>query len=209
MVDTPSVFDLVPAETPNEALLNQLTDEHRQLVETGVYNVFPGKDYPVLRWATGPLVGKLATGTGITPNHNDSAAVGRASAFKQTAEYKTLLTRYLPADLDDTKRGSLGWILKNALNGLEGGDMMIDVECPHCGEEFRHKAWKKPDPQMAKLLVEALIGKAGETKDVNINSENIYRLMDERRDLRSLQVFEIDPHEREKREAIDAEWRLE
>lgn len=179
------------------------------MVEKGFYSVHEGQDYPVLRWAAGPRIGQLAPGTGLLPNHNDIAQISKDTGVKRTTQYRELLQKYLPADLDDTKKGSLGWILKQGLTALEGGDKNIDVVCPECDHKFQVVAWKRPDSNALKILLEALVGRADVTKDLNINTESIYRIIDERRDKRDIVVYEVDPQERERREAVDAEWREE
>ena len=189
------------------SLLEQLSEEHRALVEQGVYSAHPGKTYPMLRWAAGPRFGQLAPGTGVAPNAIDAPTMSRASAHKRTSAYRELLEKYLPADLDDKKRGSLGWILSQGLTALEGGDVVRAVQCPECNHEFSATMWKKPDTNALKVLMEALIGRPDVTKDLNINSEHIYRMIDERRDARDLIVYDVSPTERAEREVVDAEWR--
>lgn len=188
-------------------LVDKLTPEHKTLVEKGVYTVHEGKDYPVLRWAGGSQFGQLAPGTGQPPGAADIGLVSQRTAYKRTTAYRELLEKYLPADLDDTKRGSLGWILSQGLTALEGGDVTKDVTCPSCQHQFKAKMWKRPDSNALKILTEALIGRADVQKDLNINSEHVYRIIDERRDMRDLVVFDVSPSERTEREAVDAEWR--
>lgn len=191
------------------SLMDRLTDEHRALVDAHIYSVHPSKEgsYPVLRWAAGPNLGQLAPGTGQAVGVPDGAAVGKATGWKNSKPYRQLLEKYISADLDEKKRGSLGWLLSQGMVAVEGGDVTKEVTCPECDHKFSTTMWKKPDANALKLLLEAVIGRADVTKDLNVNSEHIYRIIDERKDMRDLVVYEVSPAEREEREAIDVEWR--
>jgi hypothetical protein len=187
-------------------LVAKLTPEDQARWQAGEINVFPGKDYPVVRNAPGqPNAGKLVPGTGVPPAV-PSAENGTRGGYKKTNAYKELLQKYLPADIESGKRGSLGWILEQAMTAMEGGDVDKEFICDSCGERNHVTVWKRPDTNAIKLVMETLIGRAAEQKDININSEQIYRLIDERSQVKDLTVFTVDPHEREARDAAAAEW---
>lgn len=189
------------------SLTDLLTDEHRALVERGIYTIHPGAAYPVLRWAAGPNLGAYAPGSGIPVNHNDIGQIGRQTAYKRTAEYQELMRKYLPADLDDTKKGTLGWILKQGMEAIEGATVSKKVTCNQCGHEQNVGMYRRPDGNVLVKIVELLVGRAAEQRDVNINSEAMYHIIDERRAMRDLVVYEVSPTEREEREVLAGEWK--
>lgn len=189
------------------SLIDQLNDHDRDAVERGIYTVHPGANYPVLRYAAGPNLGAYAPGTGIPVNHNDMKEISRRTAYKRTSEYQELMRKYLPADLDDEKKGTLGWILKQGMEAIEGSNISKTVACNQCGHEQRVSMYRRPDGNVLIKVLELLVGRAAEQKDININSESMYRLIDERRDLKDLTVYEVSPTERAAREEVAGEWR--
>lgn len=189
----------------SETLLDKLNDQDRDLVDRGVLIAYEGKDYPVLKWGVGPRTGQLAPGTGVAPA-TPSAENGRRGSMRQTNEYKELIKRYLPADIESGARGSLGWILDQALTAMEGGMVIREFTCSECGEGNSVEVWRKPDVNAIKLITETLVGRAAEQKDININSEQIYRLIDERSEVKDLTVFTVDPSERDARNEAAKAW---
>ena len=187
-----------------------MSEEHRALVESGQYNAFEGQKYPVLRWATGSKKGKLAPGTGLTPGHNDAAQVGKSTSYRRTAEYRALLERLIPPDEDANKRGTLAWLVAQGFNAAEGGDVKREMTCPECEHSWTEKIWKRPDANAITKMLEMVIGRAPEQKDINLRAEHIYKMIDGRENLKEITVHSVDPHEREKRlldEPEEGQWR--
>ncbi len=191
------------ADPTHEELVELLSDEHRTLVDDGVLNVFPGQEYPVLRWARGRSKGKMAKGTGLVPAHNDLAQVSKDTAWKRTGQYRALLERLLPPDEDPNKRGTLAWLVNHGLTAAEGIDEYRDALCPECEHVFKFKVFKKPDTKAVLGILEMLIGRAPEQKEINIHLEEMYRKIDEREDAGGVRVFAVDPHEKARREALE------
>lgn len=190
-----------------EVDLDALSPEHRSLVDAGIYSATPGEGgLPVLRWAVGPQIGQFVKGGGRPPGSPDIAEISRRTAYKRTDEYRALVQKYLPADIESGKRGSLGWLLDQGLVAIEGGDVPREIHCPECGHEWTQSFYKKPDSLALKLILELLVGRATEMKEVNVSTEQLLRVVDERRDARDIVVFAVDPTERARREALSSDW---
>ncbi len=198
------------ATPANDEQLEKLSEEHRALVAAEVYNAFDGQDYPVLRWAHGKDRGRLAPGTGITPGHNDIARIGADTSIRRTTEYRALLERKITPDVTSGERGSLGWLLDQGFNAAEGGDVRREMTCPECGHDWTETIWKRPDANAIIKMLEMVVGRAPEQKDINIRAESIYKLIDGRENVKEITVHAVDPHEREERlsdEPEEGEWR--
>jgi len=208
MVKLPVSERVSPEE--KAALLDKLNDEHRELVEAGVYKVAPGQDYPLLRWARGNRKGQFVEGGGRPVNSNDIAQISRDTAYQRTNEYRRVLEKLVPASTDETKRGTFGWLVKQGMNAAEGGDVTKDFHCKECGAENTVVVWKRPDSNAIIKIMEMVAGQAPKQQDINLKAEHLYKLIDEREDAASIKVHAVDPHERARREALqleDGEWR--
>lgn len=187
-----------PTPEEREKLVAVLSPEDRAKVEAGDINVFPAKpgSYPVLRWAKGNSEGKtpgsLAPGTGHAQGAGDIGNNAARYAYKRTNAYKDLLEHLIPADLDPTKRGSIGWLFEQGFAAAEGGTVSIDVTCPDCGHKHKVEAWKKPDAVAFKTLIEQVLGRATETKNVNVESKNLHAIIDERIPAEAIEVYDLD-----------------
>lgn len=164
----------------------------------------------MLRWAHGRERGRIAPGSGVVVNQADPAINGRKGAWKNTDEYQALLRKVIPAEEDPNKRGTFAWLVTQGLNAAEGGDVKMAFTCPECEHDFTQVVWKRPDANAIIKLMEMVHGRAVEQKDINIRAEAIYRLLDEREDLKQLKVYEVDPHEKAERRELepeDADWK--
>lgn len=193
--------EALPAVIEQDDLLSQLSEEHRTLVEAGVYTVFEGQDYPVLRWAFGNKKGQYVEGTGLPVNHVDLGLISKRTGIKRTQEYKALMERLIPPDADSKKYGSFGWLINQGFVAAEGVDVVKAVTCPSCSVEFSVKMFKRPDGNALIKLIEMMVGRASEQKEINIRAEQIYRLLDEQQNVKTIEVFEIDPSERARRKS--------
>lgn len=171
-----------------------------------MYYTQPGKNdgKPVLRWASGDLKGKLAPGTGIIPGSKTRGELSKETAWKRTAAYRDIMELVVKADGDAEKWGSFAWVITNLLKGIEGGDVYLNLKCPHCHEDAKHKVWKRPDTQAGIKLVELFVGRATETKDISVTTKQIFELMDETLDTYVIETREVSSEEVDRRRAAVA-----
>ncbi len=181
-------------------LLDLLSDEHKALVAEGSYAVDTGDGYPVLRWAKGRWKGRLAPGTGIAVKHNDIGQISKDTAYQRRREYRQVLEDLIPADADETRRGTLGWLMKQGMLAAEGVDIKYDATCPECGTEFTIPVMKRPDTKAILGLMEMVIGRAPEQRDINVRFEDLQKRINEQTETREITVHEVSPHERALRE---------
>ena len=166
------------------------------MLDEGKVTVEDGDGYPVVRWAKGRWRGRMAPGTGIVPQHNDIGKISRDTSYQRKREYREVLEFVIPADADETKRGTVGWLLNQGMTAAEGIDTMKDVECPVCEHEFKIAVYKRPDTKAVLGMLEMVIGRAAEQKDISVRFEDLQLQINERRDTGQLKVFEVSPHEK-------------
>lgn len=199
-------------------LVEVLGDEDRVKVESGELTIwFPGKEgaYPVLRWAKdnsqGKQAGALAPGTGHAEGAGQIGEIQARYAYRKSNAYREVLEMAIPAELDPEIRGSLGWIMEQAMNAVEGGQIYVDATCPQedCGHKFKVKAWKKPDAMALKILIEQVLGAAVKTENVNVEQRVLIEALNERFDVTTIETYalpdEIIERRRREIEAIDDE----
>lgn len=193
-------------------LFTQLNPADQEKVLNGNYKLFPTRDgsYPHFRWKKGNPEGKFpgtrAPGAGVSPAHVDRENGKQNSGLRNTRAYRDLLSYLLPPDLDPERRGSVGWLIEQALTAAEGE--YVRVECPSCEHKF--DAWRKPDSTILKELIHQTVGPAPKEVQHSGSTETIHRLIDERvdvGDVERISVHRQDPAEKARREAAIAEQR--
>lgn len=195
-------------------VLQYLTEEDAAAVVAGELTAWPGKDpkHPVLRYAAGNKAGghpgALAPHSGHNPEgrHGDGAYAGKSSAWKRTNAYRQVLEDAIKAEGSAEEWGSWAWVIKKGLEAIDGGPVMKMAHCT-CGNVFPVEMYRKPDPTIYFKTVEHILGRATETKDINVNAD-IYAVLDKREDPRLLRVFDVDEEESKRlREAIEGEYK--
>jgi hypothetical protein len=184
-----------------QELADLLPEPLKAKVEAREYTVQPGQNplRPVVR----NLEGKLVRGSGRYPNANDIAKTARLTGYKKSKTYREALEHLVPLEGGEEKRGSFAWWLKEAYSAAEGSPQR--VECPHEECDQRHLVAFKKDGQLIFKLIELLSGKARETQDLNIKSESLIAVLNERTPVHEITVHTIDPNESiRRREIIDA-----
>lgn len=181
-----------------ESLLVLVPEELRPRVEAGELELLPGQrpDKPVIREVA---TGRLVAGSGRYPKANDAGAVSKATAYKRKTSYRQGLELLVP--LEGTGVGSFSWLLEQAIDEAKGYDYHID--CPSCGETV--EVIKKRNAMYLFKFIELLAGKARETQDLNIKSESLIAVLDQRVPVTEITVHTIDPEtSRTRRELIEA-----
>lgn len=178
------------------ALIELLTPELRARVESGECEVLPGQSdsKPVVRKASGKPV--LVPGSGRYPNANNAADISRKSAHKRTSNYREALEKLVPLEEGADKKGSFAWMLDQFMAAVV--EERQTVKCQHCGEEGVYL--RKGNPAQMYKLIENLSGKAKETRDVNVHSEELVQVVNERFDSNVIEVHAIHPDEAAKRQ---------
>lgn len=133
-------------------------------------------------------------------NANNAAVVGRVSAVKRSRAFNEAITEFISVDKDAGERAitSLEELLEAAARVATGKS--VKVTCPHCETEFG--ASIGVDSKVLTWLLERLLGRAVEVKDVNIRSEQIVALLSDKTPMRDIEVVALDPRERAERQRI-------
>lgn len=166
-------------------------------VHAGELELLPGQreDKPVIREVA---TGRLVPGSGRYPRANDPAALGRATAYKHSNNYRQAFELLFPLEGGEDKPGSMAWVAKMCREAAEGSPQ--SVNCPSCGERSV-VAFKKDGVLLFKIL-ELLVGKARETQDLNVKSESLIAVLNAREDIKDIIIHAIDPRTAQERRAI-------
>jgi hypothetical protein len=192
-------------ETSTEELLQFLSEENFARYEAGEIVVYPGQnpEKPVLRDAKTKV---LVKGTGITPNHNDSAEIGRLHGYKQTNEYQAFLEGHMdPAKIDAKDPNSLEWWWKAAQ--YAASPQPHEVTCPcGCGHTFMAPVGK-PDGNLIFRMMERVFGKAMQRQEIDIKQTEIMQILNEGVPVDMITIHTRTPEDIEnRRKTIEAEF---
>jgi len=160
-----------------------LLDEHEpevidaSSVRVGPYIIRPGAsaDKPVIVDAT---TKRMVKGSGRLPKGNDPVLTGKATAYKQTKEYRQAFEEMFPAGGDVDERGSLAWWFDQAWAAAEGSPQY--VECPHTECKQKHVVAMKKDGGLIFKMIELAVGRAPQTVNVNSKHEEIVKALEYR-----------------------------
>jgi len=206
---------LLLSDDERRDLLETMTNEElRTGVLEGHYYIAgpsdtPGK--PMVRHALGPLKGRPVKGTGaVKGSAANMAIVSKDYAYKRTANWRVLVEEYWGPKLPQ--------LFKYATDMMEGGmvSKTEKVSCP-CGCDYTFpvtvEMYKKGDAQALKVVWEAIIGRATERKEVDINIRSLIARIDAREDTNLLEIVDLTPDEVAERMAlanrgeVEAQWR--
>ena len=194
-------------EQTNDEVLAVLQPEVRDRVLAGELHAYPGKDRnkPVIRDA---VIGALVKGTGISPRAVDIDRVSQETAYKRTKTYRQALEEAIPASSDPNVRRSVGWIIARLEEAMVGGMVQVPADCPECGTHFKVDAYRKPDTYAAIKVLELVHGRARETQDINLNMNELHKMLEERTPRREIVVRTMDPAEAQhRREVIEGDFK--
>lgn len=183
-------------DTTNKELLEKLAPELLQGVLAGTYTVEPGKNpnKPVVKHA---LTKQFIKGSGRPVGANDAAVVGRATAYKRSKSFTEWLDTFIPATREENPQAiiSLEELIESAARVASGAD--TPVTCPSCEHHFTMPG--KPDAKLLAFLIERRVGKAKETTEVNVRSEQIIQLLNDPTPMRQVEVIANTPEQRAER----------
>ena len=172
-------------------LLELLTPELREGVEDGRYRLAGmGQTKPVVVDAT---TNRWVKGSGRPAKANDPAVVGKVAAARRSRPYTEALQAFMPAEKDGSAEAiiSLQEMIELAAKAARG--LPVPVECPSCKHHFTENI--KPDTKLLAFLIERIGGKATETKDINIHSEQLVALFHDMTPRTERNVVALTPQE--------------
>lgn len=187
-------------------LLNTMDNEElRQGVIEGKYYILgpsdtPGK--PIVRWSDGPKKGKPVKGSGAARGAGLQAGRNsKVGAYKRTQAFNTLMLNYW----GDEDR--LEWLFKQAEEMVKGGPVVKAewVTCPcGCDHSFKHEVemYKKGDANALKIVWEAVMGRATERKEVDVNIRALMARLDENVSLSDFEIVDLTPEQVTERLAL-------
>ncbi|MCR4341823.1 MAG: hypothetical protein NUW01_18260 [Gemmatimonadaceae bacterium] len=150
----------------------------------------PGK--PVVVDAS---TGRWVEGSGRPANANDPAALGKQTAFKHSRVYQETLERLVPAMRTEGEYAvtSLEELLMAARRVTTDTTRKIEHECSECGHSDTLVVEGRPDAKVLTFLIERLVGAANKTTEVNLRSEELLRIVEDKRILVGLEVVGLTP----------------
>ena len=186
----------LPTEERTAELLELLPEDLKAQVLEGELVVYEGQkpEKPVVL----NLKGQLVKGSGRWPNANDPAAVGKSSGYKRSKDYHEAMRLLIPIDGDADRRGSFAWLVEQGFAAAEGSPQKI--KCPECGYGGIH-VYKKDSNAIIKLI-EMVHGRATETKDINLTSNEWIQTLSERFSVTELTVHDVTDEEVRRREVL-------
>ncbi len=172
----------------HEHLLSLLPDNLRVGVLDGTYEVLPGKSAkkPVVRRSDTKA---LVKGSGQYPKAPDGAEVGRATAHKQRVEYREAMQAFIPvlANVPAGERQEATRSFEALLDAayLAAQGVPTRVECEHLDEfgdpcRTKHIVAFKPDGNLLWRMIENLVGKATETKEIDVRAQVLQQIAERR-----------------------------
>lgn len=185
---------------PTKARIKELTEmlpsNLEEKVTEGKWNVYEGQN------PEKPVVidenGRLVKGSGRWPGANDPAQTGKTYGYKNSKNYQDALKTLIPLEGDESTRGSFAWLVEQGRIAAEGSPQRI--KCPEC-EYNGIYAFKKDATAIIKLI-ELVHGRAKETSEISIRSEELIAILDTRTPLNELIVHDITAEEIERRRIL-------
>lgn len=149
--------------------------------------------------------GRFVKGSGRPLKANDAALVGRKTGWMRRRSTQEFFEQLLPAEREDSSHAvtSLRELMTQAAKLANG--VPTKVECPKCEHTWMEPL--RPDSKVLTFLIERAVGKAPETKDVNITGriEQITAVLNDPTPLRTIEVVALSPEERAARKRAMAE----
>ena len=181
--DSPPLFDL-------------LSDELRDRALEGSVKVWPGKN-PLKPYVTDAVTGKVVKGSGRPAGGNDLGLISKQTAFKRSRNYREALQAFFPADRNGSPDaiGSLQEMAELLMKAVRGKP--VALSCPSCKHSFEVPI--QPDTKALTWAMENLAGRARETTDINLRSEQIIQILHDPTPENIIEVVSISPEERAER----------
>lgn len=189
------------SELEKAEIMETLDSDTRALVDAGLVKLWRGRGgKPVLRDAKG----KILPGSGLHLNekHGNTEAATSMS-WKRTNAYRSLIEKYFTEDKFDE-------MMEAGFEAAVGHPVTKEATCGECGATQQIEMYRKPDSTIFFKVLEQLMGRAEETKQINVDSEHLHRLIDERVEVEEVETFSVRPEvadaRRERIESEDAEY---
>ena len=145
---------------------------------------------------------------------NNPGMISKQTAYKRKASYKELQGIYIGGEPNEHEKQliSLKEIIEALWDAANGSKQL--VACPHpelhppgSKVPLEHVVAFKKDPNALFKLYENLVGKAGETMDVNINQSALVRMLQDPTPVSNLVVIDLPPDQAyEKRQLIEGQF---
>lgn len=163
-------------------------------MEAGEYVIRGPGQNPLKPVVVEAATGRIVKGSGRPINANDPAVVGKVSAAKRSRAYNEALQAFVPVDRDGTPEAivSLQELMEAAARVATGKS--VEVVCAHCSQPFN--ASIGVDSKVLTFLLERLLGRATETKDINIRSEQLVAMLHDYSPSQAREVIALTPEER-------------
>lgn len=194
---------LTPEQTDD--LFALLAPELQERVRLGeVRIVAPGKnEKPVVIDAAGHPV----KGSGQYLAAPDAGYVSKTTAYKRSKAYNEAITQMVGAWKNDETLPDAILSLEELISAAkrlavpEPVTQIVEHECSECGHQdsvaFRTDA--KPDQKMLAFLIERLAGAAAKTENINIQSEEMIRIMSDQHVLHEVTFVGLTAEQRAER----------
>ena len=182
----------------SQDLIPLLTEELQERAARGEVIVSQGKNpnKPVVRDA---VTGTIVKGSGRPPKANDIGLISKKTAYKRTRTYNEWFNSFIPATKQENPEAltSLEELIEAAAQVARGWNSYTDTRCPECEHKFTVETVKPPDAKVLTFLIERAVGKAKETTEINIRSEQLIQMLHD--DSHIVEVIDITPEQRAER----------
>lgn len=206
-------------QTPPDQTQEELIDaaanhvpDLRGRVERGEVYVLPGKtrEKPVVKKTAD---NSYVKGTGQAPSTKPLDVVARENSWLSSKEGRSArkaLEDALPAEGTPEQRGTLPWLVEQALQMIDGDWGM--TACPSCKHEFRVPGMKR-DARVLLGLLDQRIGKAPAKLEINEKSERLVAVLEGRVPVEAIKMREVSEHDAEEMRVraiasglVDPQW---
>lgn len=187
-------------------LYDLLTPELRAMVDSGeAFVEGPGQkiDKPIVKYTAN---GRYVKGSGRSPNANDPAVLGRMTAYKRTKSFTEWFDDFIPSVREENPNAiiALDELLEAAAKVAQGWEETKYFDCEKCHHANAVEVNVKPDTKMLMFLIERRVGKAKETQEINIRSEQIVQMLHDNTPINDIQVIDISAETRAERRLLMA-----
>jgi hypothetical protein len=157
-----------------EALIEAAPDDLQDAIREGRLEVLPGqKGKPVVRDAQ---TKRIVKGSGRPLRANDPASVGSKAAVRRSNSYREAVEQMISLIPGGEGKKTFEDLFDVLWDAIEGSPQTL--ECKSCGE--KNVYYMKKDAATAFKLYENLVGKARETKDINVEGTQLTQILERR-----------------------------
>ena len=169
-----------------------LSEELREGVDAGDYFIMENRfwrddEKPVVKRVAN---GTLVKGSGRMAGTKSPEEATHERMYRTRKGYRTLIEDFIPpSDVRDNPNAIMSFkeLVENLIDACVGSPQQ--VTCSSCGDKFQ-TAFKK-DPSTLFKLFENLNGKAKETQQINVSSQHLSLMLNERTPVNEIVVREL------------------